>query len=502
MNDNKRIMVNTGVIYIKLLVSALIGLYTSRLILQALGADDYGLYAVVGGIVSFMNIIGTTMITATNRFIAVEIGKGEAGDVNKVFNTVLIVHVFLAIGLLFLGETIGQYYVFHYLNVAPGKINDASFVLNLSLITTALSVLSVPYHGLIVAREKFFFASSVEVISLFAKLGLVLLLSLSAGNRLRLFTIIMLLLTLIVFIANLLYCYIKEQRAIRIKPNKTRSDYKEVFGFAGWSLLGATSFIGKEQGAAMIINYFFGTALNAAFGLASQVNRYAMMFTKGISQAAAPQIMKSYGANDSERSLFLVYTISRISTLIMLVIVVPLILCMEPILVIWLKMPPEYTTIYTQFMLINTLVTMFGAGFDACIQSTGKINMNEILTSIIYLSILPIIFILYKLGFPPYVNVVVLPFLSLGVRVMQIYILKNITAFEIKTFWKESLYPSLMTTVLAFFPLCVVKSFLGDSIVQTLIFIGGSVMWILFCVYLVGMRQNERKMIVSMILKK
>ncbi len=499
MNDNKQIAVNTIVIYIRLIASAFIGLYTTRLVLKALGADDYGLYAVVGGIVSFMNIIGTSMITATNRFISVELGKGSKGDINKIFNTVLLVHVLLAILLVLAGETIGVYYVNNYLNVAPEKLSDASFVLQLSILTTAISIISVPYHGLIVAREKFIFASSVEVLSLIVKLGLVLLLAFSDGNKLRLFTLIMLLVTLITFTANIIYCKIKNPEIIRFYLNKSKSDYKNVFSFAGWSLFGATAFVGKEQGASMIINYFFGTALNASFGLASQINRYAMMFTKGLSQAATPQIMKSYGANATERSLFLVYTISRVSTLIMLVIVVPIMLCMEEVLVLWLKTPPDYTTIFTQFMLINTLVTMLGAGFDACIQSTGDIKKNEIITSLIFLSILPIIFLFYKLGFPPYMNVLILPILSMGVRIMQIFILKHLTKFDFILFCKESLYPSLVTMGISIIPMYILKHVIGHSSAATIALFIGSIIWIILCIYFFGLKQNERNMIASMI---
>lgn len=499
MNDNKRIAVNTIVIYLKLIASAFIGLITTRLILKALGADDYGLYAVVGGIVSFMNIIGTSMITATNRFISVEIGKGEKGNVNKVFNTVLFVHIILAIGLILIGETIGLFYVNNYLNVADGKLNDAVFVLHLSLITTALSIVSVPYNGLIIARERFVFASSVEVLSLIVKLGLVLLLAFSNGNNLRLFTLIMLFVTLISLLANMLYCKLKDAAIIELHLNRDKSDYKSVFSFAGWSLFGATAFIGKEQGAAMIINYFFGTALNASFGLASQVNRYAMMFTRGLSQAAAPQIMKSYGANDSTRQLFLVYTISRVSTLVMLAIVVPLYLCMNEVLTLWLETLPEYTTIFAQFMLINTLVTMLGAGFDACIQSTGSIKSNEIYTSLIYLSILPIIFVLYKLGFPPYMNVLILPFLSLGVRIMQVFILKRLTKFELKTYCKEALFPSLLTFVVAFVPPFIIKCTIVQTNISTILFFVGTVIWILVCIFLIGIKKSERKMILNMV---
>lgn len=502
MNDNKKIVYNTAVIYVKLILSAAIGLYTSRVILQALGADDYGLYSVVGGIVTFLNIIGTTMVSVSNRYIAIEIGKGEQGNPNRIFNTVLIIHIALALGLLVIGGLIGAYYVEHFLKVLPGKIPDALFVLYVSLLTTALSLYTVPYHGLIIAREKFTFVSIVEVLTLLIKLGLVLLLTLSDGNRLRLFALIMALVTVITQVAYQAYCYRKDREIIKWKRNKQREDYKSVFDFAGWSLFGALAYVGKEQGAAMIINYFFGTILNAAFGLASQINRYAMMFTKGLSQAAVPQIMKSYGAGDSTRSLNLVYTISRISTLIMLIIALPLILCMDDILVIWLKTPPEYTTVFSIFMLVNAVVSMLGAGFDACIQSTGKVKKNEVYSSIIYLSLLPIIFIMYKLGMPPYMNVVLLPVLTLAIKVMQVIIMRELTTFSIKTYLTRTFWPCALVILISSLPLFFIRHFWGHSIVETLVFVVIAVAWTVACVALWGVTKEERKRILSFVSNK
>ena len=501
MNDNRKIVYNTAVIYIKLILSAVIGLYTSRVILQALGADDYGLYSVVGGVVTFLNIIGTTMVSVSNRYIAIEIGKGEDGSPNRLFNTVLIIHIVLALCLLIIGGAVGTYYVEHFLKVLPGKIPDALFVLYVSLLTTAISLYTVPFHGLIIARERFTFVSIVEVLTLLIKLGLVLLLTLSDGNRLRLFALIMALVSILTQVAYQLYCFKQDRDIIRWKPNKQKEDYRGVFGFAGWSLFGALAYVGKEQGAAMIINYFFGTILNAAFGLASQINRYAMMFTKGLSQAAVPQIMKSYGAGDSTRSLNLVYTISRISTLIMLIIALPLILCMEDILVIWLKNPPEYTTIFSVFMLINAVVSMLGAGFDACIQSTGKVKKNEIYSSIIYVSLLPIIFILYKLGLPPYMNVVLLPILTLAIKMMQVIIMRELTKFSIKTYLKRTFWPCALVILISFLPLFFIRNHWGHSFFATLAFIIVAIIWTVSCVAFYGVTKEERKRILSFVSK-
>lgn len=499
MDDNKKIALNTVVIYGKLIITAIIGLITSRIVLRTIGVDDFGLYTVVGGIVTFLNVIGTTMVSVSYRFIAVELGKNNIEGANRIYNTVYLIHITLAIALLVIGEIIGLYYVQNYLNVSPDKIPDAIFVLNVSLVTTAIAVMSVPANGLIIAREKFLFTSIVELTAALLKLFLVIELMYHGDNKLRLYAVSIALVTLLTRVAYQLYCKKKEKEIIRWRINKNKKDYKEVFSFAGWSLFGASAYTGKEQGAAMVINYFFGTALNSAFGIASQINSYAMMFTKSLSQAAIPQIMKSYGSGNSNRSLSLVYSISRLSTIIFMVMIVPLTLCINPILELWLGVPPKYTDYFAVFLLVNALVSMFGAGFDACIQSTGNIKFNEIIISIIYLSIIPIMFVLYIIGCPPYANVMVLPLLSLIIKAIQCFILKRLTAFDVVVFLKKSLLPSLAAITCAFIPMIVLKSIMGGGNTSAIVLFFVSAVWALSSAFFIGMNRRERQTILSMV---
>lgn len=245
----------------------------------------------------------------------------------------------------------------------------------------------------------------------------------------------------------------------------------------------------------MIINFFFGTALNAAFGLASQVNRYVFTFTNSLNQAAVPQIMKNYGGGNQERSLSIVYVITRISTLILLVMVIPLLFCIDDILRIWLKEVPEYTTIFASWMLINGFVMVLGAGFDPCIQSTGNIRNNEIGYGLINLALLPIVYILYKMGCPPYTNVVVLPFLSVITRLFQIYIMKRQTEFKFNTYFKKSILPSFSTLVVATIPLFALRLLWGHSIMHTICFVAIGVCWTAISILLVGTQKNEKQML-------
>lgn len=502
MDANKRIVINTGVLYSRLIITTIIGIISSRIILDALGASDYGLYSVVGGIVTFLNVIGTTMVSVSYRFLAVELGKDSEGDANKVYNTVYVIHLVLAFFLIIIGETLGLYYVNNILNVAANKLHDAQFILHVSLFTTAISVMSVPANGLIIAKEKFVFTTITEIGVSIIKLCLLIWLSYFQGNRLRVYALIIAGVTIVTRFAYLIYCRKNATSIVKWNFNNRWSDYKAVFFFACWSLFGAVATIGKEQGSAMIINFFFGTSINASYGIASQVNSYILTFSKSLNQAAVPQIMKSYGGGDQKRSLNIVYAITRLSTLIMLIIVVPLMLCLDDVLRLWLKDVPEYTSIFTSWMLISGVVMVLGSGFDPCIQSTGNIKSNEIGYGLINLALLPIIYVLYKLGCPPYVNVIVSSALAVVTRMFQVFIMKKQTNFQFLVYFKYSLLPSFLTIIVSFVPLLCLRLIWGHSVIHTITYFLIGVLWTVFSIWMVGIKNSERQMIVSELRKK
>ncbi len=501
MDDNKRIAINTIVLYAKLIINIIVSFVSSRLVLDALGASDFGLYNIVGGIVTMLNILGTAMVATSYRYMAVEIGKGENGNPNKVFNTVNVIHWVLAVFLILAGELVGVPYINNFLNVDPGKISDAIFVFHLSLITAFVSVITVPLNGLIIAREKFVFTSIVESLGLIIKLILIILLLRIDGNRLRYYAVFLAIAQLFIPISYQIYCRMHDSAILRIKFNSDIKDYKEVLSFSSWILLGAGAVIGKQQGAALIINYFFGTILNAAYGLANQVSSAVIMFTSTIRQAAIPQIMKSQSSGNEGRSLDLVYAISRYSFLCMNILAIPLLLRMEDVLKIWLENPPKYTLAFVNFMIISGMIANLGAGFDASIQATGDIKKNQIGYSIINLSLLPLIVVLYKLGFPPYVNVIVMAILSLVTLLFQIGIMKNITNFSISIYMVKTIKPSLLSILLSLIVLIPLNYIFPHRFITTFIYISIAILWTIISIYLLGLNAEERR-IIKMLLNK
>lgn len=502
MNDNKRIVVNTGILYGKLIITTVIGLLSSRYILLSLGSSDFGLYSVVGGIVTFLNVIGVTMVSTSYRFLAVGLGAGDSIRLGQIYNSLSLIHWILALFLILIGEGLGLFYINNYLVVVPEKLADARFVFHVSLLTAAVSVINVPANGLTIAKEKFLFTSFVEVVVAVAKLVFVIFMMTYGGNRLRFYAFIMLGMQVLTTVLYQSYCYIHDREIIRFKINRRKEDYKEIATFTGWSLFGASAYLGNTQGAAIIINRFFGTLLNAAYGIASQVNSYANTFVKGITQAAVPQIMKSYGAGNQERSLRLVYIICRISSLALLLLLVPMLSFTQEVLVVWLKEPPEYAVEFVVFLLITLFVSVLGSGFDSCIQSTGKIRNNEVVYAIISLSQLPIMYVAYTLGAEPYFNAILLCVATLIQKIYQIYLLGKIASFDVYAYLKESVIPVLITFAVTLPPILLVKHAFTFSTIGLIIFIILYEVWIVVAIYLFGLKQGEKMQIINFVKSK
>ncbi len=494
-NDNRRLILNTGILYGKLVITTIIGLLSSRYILLSLGSSDFGLYSVVGGIVTFLNVVGVTMVSTSYRFLAVGMGAGDSIRLRNTYSTLLLIHWALAILLIIVGGVVGLYYINNYLVVAAGKLADAQFVFFTSLVTAAITLINVPASGLTIAKEKFLFTSSVEVIVAVSKFALVIYMMSYAGNRLRLYALIMLGMQIITTVLYQTYCYIHDKETIRFRFNNRKDDYREIAEFTGWSLLGASAFISNTQGAAIIINRFFGTVLNAAYGIASQVSSYANTFIRGITQAAVPQIMKSYGAGNQDRSLRLVYTICRVSSLALLLLLVPLLSFTEEVLVIWLKNPPEYAVDFVIFLLITLLISVLGSGFDSCIQSTGRIRNNEVMYAIICLAQLPIMYIAYVFGAPPFFNAILLCGATLAQKLYQIHLLGKIASFDVSAYLRECVIPVLLTVAVTLPPVLIVKHIFTFTTIELIVFIILYEVWIVTAIYLFGLKQGERMQI-------
>lgn len=499
MNDNTLVFKNTGILFFRLVFTSIIGLFSSRFVIRSLGADDYGLYSVVGSVVIMMGFLNTVMISTTYRYIAFEMGKGSKGEVNKVFNISMVIHLGLAVALIILTETIGVYYVLNHLNVDASKIQDALFVLRFSTYAMFFSTLSIPFQGLITAQERFDVRVVIEIVRSILQFIIALAIVYYFGNKLRLYALLVSVVSIIP--ASMFFIYCKRNYGTLVKWNlqRDRDKYQEMVEFSGWIMIGAVASVGKTTGTALIINSFFGTVLNAAFGIANQVNSIVLMFAQNLGQAAIPQITKSFSSGNTDRTLTLVAYISKYTFFLMLLPALPVLLDTEFLLILWLGEIPAYTVIFCQLMIANALIESLNSGIPAAVQATGKIKYFQIILSSIMLLSLPIAYFLFKAGYPP--SSILVAFIStaiLNVVIRQI-LLKKIINFNVVYFLKASYLKALYVS-LAIVPLFLIHDLFLLGIVRFILFSLVALIWLLIAIYWFGSGTKEKQLLHQLIL--
>lgn len=495
MNDNSKIAFNSIVILLRLVITSLIGIFASRLILDALGASDYGLYNVVGSIVTFLNVINGATMSTTYRYIAFEVGKNDKGDPRKVFNTCFLIHVAYAALIIIIGLTLGEFYIANYLNVDAGKLDDARFVFHISLLTAAISTMLVPYQGMLVAFEKFSVNALIDITTCSIRFGLILFFIYGEGNRLRIYSLINMAYNIVASLCYLLYCHRNYLYIVRFKIYTTWSLYKEMISYAFWSLFGAVAMIGKSSGTPVIVNYFFGTIVNAAFAVANQVESFILMFARSLGNAAIPQITKNLSGGSKERSVKLTCYISKYTFILMLLVAFPVILEMNFLLGIWLKKVPANAATFAQLVVLGALISSLGEGISSLVSATGNIKPYQLFYHTFNLLGLPIAFLFYYLGSGPSAILIIYCVIYGIGAILKMILLKYIYKFDIRPFFKISY---LKIAVMAI-PLVIYYFAYSNLTINSVSgHLGGiciSEIVLILCILLLGTDTRERELI-------
>ena len=501
MNDNKKIAVNSIYIFIRLCVASLVSIIASRLVLDALGASDFGLYNVVGGIVAMLGVINMAMSTATYRFIATELGRGEGGSLNKVFNVSLSIHIVFALIILVLGLTIGEYYVNHWLNVEPRRLSDARFVFHVSIASICFTTLTVPYHGLLVAYEEFLVMSILDIVANLLRLAAIVVLLYHVPNKLLCYSLIMMGMIVVHHGGNFVYASIRYKKIVRFKRYRDKSLYKEMLSFSGWTSLGAFTNVANTQCTAMIINYFFGTIVNAAFSVANQINGFITMFANSLNTSAVPQITKSLSGGNQGRSVSLTVRISKYTYFMMLMIAFPVLMELDFLLSLWLKQVPEGANIYCVLIVTTGLLVCISQGTGSLIQATGKIKVFQIVSAVITVITLPLGALAFYLGANAYALSGIICLANFGKIFIILLFLKRIIKLNVR----ETFMPvySKMAIVTAF--LVVVYFIYNPSGFSIVGHVAGFILAFFLCIgliYCFGLDISERSMLKDFIVGK
>jgi O-antigen/teichoic acid export membrane protein len=438
------------------------------------------------------------MISTSNRFIAVELGKIENRNVNRIFNIVLVIHLILALFIFIFGEIVGTWYIENYLNIPLGKLDDTLFVLHFSLLSVVIATVLVPFQGLLNAYERFNVRTLFEIAQSALHLVLIIAITFLAVNKLRIYAFLVFVLTLIIFLGYITYLRIKFRQETKWDFKANTTDYRGVTGFFGWSMFYVLGASGSKQGGALILNSFFGTGLNAAFAIASRVFDLVYSFVKNLNQAAIPQIMINFSAGKQEKSLGLIYNLSKFTFFIMYLISLPLLLSIDSLLELWLKVVPEYAAVFASLMIIHGLICCLESGFDAAIDSTGDIKKTKIYFNIIMLFTLPILYILYYLGFPPYSLTVVTISAEILFLAVQLKILQKLLNLNLIHYLRKTIVP-VSIVVAATLPQIYLKTFFDSSLLSVVLFSLLSALITFVTILILGLNTFERNLILSKI---
>lgn len=499
--NNKRIAKNTLVLYFRMLVMMAVSLYTSRVVLDTLGVSDYGIYNVVGGFVTMFSLISGAMTTATQRFLSFAIGEGKTDEVTSLFSTAVIIHIGLALIILVLGETIGVWFVSTQMNFPAGRYNAAVWVFEFSLITFLVSVISVPYNAAIIAYEKMSAFAYISIVEVLLKLGIVFLLLITPFDRLIFYALLMALVQVAVQCIYASYTH-RKIKTCHCTWKLDRSYFRQMTSFVSWNLIGSLAGVCKDQGLNVVLNLFFGTAVNAARGVAVQVSSAINRFVTNFQMAMNPQIIKLYASNEKAEMFKLVFRGSRFSYMLLLCLSLPVIVEAPFILNVWLVKVPEYTVPFLRLVIFTALIDSMSNSLIVSMHASGKVRDYQIIVGGISLLTLPLAYVLLKLGYSPTSALVASLVISIACLFARVALLSRIIDFPAISFLKQVPLRMLIVTILAYIIPVIIYNIVPINWLTFILICAISFFCGLFFCYYLGVEKHERQVIISKVKEK
>ncbi len=502
MKGSKKIIFNTVITYAKSVITILISLYSTRLILHELGAEDFGLFNVVGGVIAMLSFLNAAMTTSTQRYISFNLGKNNTNDVKKIFANSVIIHFCIGV-LIFIGiEITANFLIGNYLNINPERINVARYILHFTLISTFITIISVPYDAVINAHENMLFLAIVGIIESIFKIIVALSLSFVTNDKLLIFGLLTMISAVLI---RLIKRYYSRSKYVECKSAIYKlmdfNSIRELTSFAGWNLFGTLCALGRNQGVAVVLNLFFSTVVNAAYGVANQVNSQLMFFSQTMMSAIRPQIMKSEGANDRERMIRLSLSANRLSFYLFTFIALPFFFQMPYILNFWLKDVPDYTVNFCRAILLLTMANQINMGLMTAVQAIGKIKVYQMIAGGIQLLTLPIGYIFLKFGYPPYSIIVCSFVLECISTVFRIFYFKYLTGYSKRKYFKNVILRCLGTLLPSLILLVFLHKKMNEGGITFLITCCLSSIIYSISILFIGLEKREKELIREIIYK-
>lgn len=500
-NNNKRIAKNTGLLLIRTLFVMFISLYTSRVILDALGVEDYGIYQVVGGVVAMFSVISASLSTAISRFITFEIGSGNMEKLKRIFSTSIVIQLTLIVIIFIVCEILGIWFMEAKMQIPPERLYAAKWVLQCSLFTFAVNLLSVPYNACIIAHERMSAFAYIGIYEAVMKLVICYLIIISPFDKLIFYAILLLLLSVSTRIIYNVYCN-RHFEESRTKIVFDKAIFKEMIGFSGWSFFNNTASILNNQGVNMLMNVFFGVIVNAARGIAVQVETAVLQFVNNFTTAINPQITKYYANGDLQNMHKLVCRGAKFSYFAMLFLALPIIIEAEQILGFWLVDIPEHAVIFVQLSLVMGMCDCVGnSGYTAC-MATGKIKKYSIIITSIAIFEFPLAWIVFYIGAAPQYAYYTYIGVKIAALIARMFLLESMVGLKVSTYIKKVFVPIFATSILAVILPTTLRYTMDEGFLRFIMVSFTSVVSTVIAALYAGMTKNERKVIINGLIKK
>ncbi len=501
-NNSKRIAVNTIMLYFRMFLTMGVALFTSRVILQSLGVEDYGIYNVVAGFVSMFTFINSAMTSATQRYVTFAIGKNEVNRVNTVFCTSMNIHILISVLLVLAAETIGLWFLNTHMTIPVERMFSANIVYQCAILSTVVMIISTPYNALIVAHEKMSAFAYISILDASIKLLIAYLLYISSYDRLIVYAILMFLAQ---FLLQQIYCIYCRRHFIESKFHIIKDEplFKEMVSFSVWSLFGNLASVGAGQGVNVLLNMFFGPIVNAARGVALQVQSAVLGFSTNFQMAMNPQITKNYAIGDLKYMHTLIYASSKYSFYLLFILSLPIALEANGILSVWLGIVPEHTAIFLRLALIISIINAMAGPLTISAQANGNIKLYQFVVGGILLMSFPLSYVCLKLGgIPELVYMVDLAIVSVA-QVVRIYLMKKMINLSICEYLKEVIVRVICVAIIGcIIPVSVYIALPRNSFSSFIAVCTACLLSVITSIYYLGIKQSEREKLIAFVKNK
>lgn len=499
-DNNKRIAKNTVFLYLRMFFSLVVSFFTAGIVLNVLGVTDYGIYNVVGGLVTMFSIVSNSLSAASSRYITFELGKKD-GETNAVFNASLQIHIFLAIIIIILLETVGLWFLCNKMTIPPERLNAAIIVFQFSTISFGINLLSVTYNADIIAHEHMDAYAYISIIDIVLRLIILFLLRIGDFDRLIFYGLLQMIVSIILQTIYVVYCR-KNFSETKLHFTFNRKLITSMIGFSGWNFIGASATLLKNQGVDIIINIFLGPAANAAKGIGSRVNSMISSFGNNLLAAINPQITKSFADDNIEYSFALVNKAARFGFMLLFFISFPVLVRTDTLLTIWLKNVPEHATSLSQLSIICSLIDILSVSLITLMLATGRIKWYQITVGGVMLLNLPISYVALQNGLPIESTMVIAAMIGILCLILRLVMLNRMIKFNIKTFFTDVIIRVALVSTMAIGFYYLTCRFFNHEILQSLIYISICGIYNTIIIFYLGIKETERKILLSFIRTK